>query len=185
MKTVMRPRIRGRIRRGLMVDTRSKITETVLHESARYTITVKRTTILHRLGLKPSHVVITISPIVLGTLLKIARELSNFSFAGAEVLSQKDGTVDFLELGIKNIIQNNDKLVNVIALAITNTDAEPPKKLVKFLRENLSPADGREILSLIVDKMDVMDFLACTVLATRTMITKTGKKQISGDSSEA
>jgi len=166
-------------------DTRSKIAGTVLQEAVQYTITVKHTNILHRLGLRPSRVVIEIKPIVLGTLLRIARELDNFSFAGSEVLSQKDGTVDFLELGIKNIIQNNDKLVNVIALAVTNAEAEPSKKFMKFLRENLSPAEGREILSIIVDKMNVMDFLACTVLATRTVITKAEKNQTSGDSSAA
>ena len=164
-----------------------KMADTVLQEAVEYAVTVKRPNLWQKLSKARRVRILRIQPITLGALLKIARVMMDFLFVDSEAFTQQSGTVDFLEIGMKNIAQNGDKLVRVIAHAVTNTEDDPPKELTRFLSNNLTPVEGRELLSLIVDKMNVMDFLACTVLATRTMIVKTGTtgQQTSGDSSAA
>ena len=134
--------------------------------------------LLQRLKILPIEKIFIIKPIRLGTLLKIAKILETIEPESLEVLKNEKADGIF-GVGIKSIIENKDKIVLIVAHAIDRKKAKPPRSLIKFLDENLTPKELFKILTLVIRQMDVTDFLACMVSATQKMnlLTETKKKK--------
>ena len=133
------------------------IAEAILQEGVDFNVTVANRNILHKLKILRSERKFVIFPICLGTLLKISKLLMD-----VKVNAQRDGLTDakFIQMGIESIVENKDRMIDIIAYAIHNKETEPPKSLVRYLNRNLNSKEALSILSVVIKQMDIQDFLA-------------------------
>lgn len=151
------------------------IMRTLLQEGVDFEVTVKNKTFLHRFKLAPISRKFIVYPINLGTLLIISKVIMTMTEINA--LDNED----LFAVGIRNIMENKDKMVEVIALAIlnrkTNTAVTKLKKwwLVRYLDNNLDPRELLQLVNLVIAQMDVTDFLASFVSIKRLNLTEARK----------
>ena len=161
--------------------------DSILEKGVDFTITIQNKSILNKLHLAPTERKFVIYPIKMGALLKISKillDLDTEELVGA--MKNEGEKVNILDLGAKNIIENKDKLVKMIAYGIVNSEKEPSKKLIKFLNDNLTAKEGLRLMTLVVQQMDVSPFLASLVSIKGMNLLQTKKKETTpGESSEA
>lgn len=156
--------------------------DSILEKGVDFTITIQNKSILNKLNLTPSKRKFVIYPIKMGTLLKISKillDLDTDELIG--VIKNEGKRINFLDLGAKNIIKNKDKLVQMIAYGIVNSEKEPSKSLIRFLNENLTAKEGLKLMTLIVQQMDVNPFLASLVSIKGMNLLQTKKKETPGE----
>ena len=85
-----------------------------------------------------------------------------------------------MDLGAKNIVENKDKLIKMIAYGIVNSEKEPPKSLIRFLNENLTAKEGLKIMTLVIQQMDVSPFLASLASIKGMNLLRKNKETIPG-----
>ena len=115
-----------------------------------------------------------IFPVKLGTLFQMSKIIMTMKPVDA-----KD-TDDLFAIGIQNIIENKDKILEIIALAIFNQ--KNPNKLKKwylkrYLNDNLTTEELRNLINLVISQMDVTDFLASSVSIKRINLIETAKQE--------
>jgi len=143
---------------------RQDAVDSILEKGVDFTITITHKNILHKLNLAPIERKFVIYPIKMGASLKISKILLDLDTGElAEAMENKGEKVNILDLGAKNIVENKDKLIKMIAYGITNCEKEPSKKLIKFLNDNLTTKEGLKLTTLVVQQMDVSPFLASLV----------------------
>ena len=138
--------------------------DSILEKGVDFTITIQNKSILNKLHLAPTERKFVIYPIKMGALLKISKillDLDTEELVGA--MKNEGEKVNILDLGAKNIIENKDKLIKMIAYGIVNSEKEPPKRLIKFLNDNLTAKEGLKLMTLVIQQMDVSPFLASLV----------------------
>lgn len=156
--------------------------DSILEKGVDFTIKIQNKNILHEYNLIPSERKFIIYPIKMGTLLKISKillDLNTDELVGA--MKDENKEINLLDLGAKNIIENKDKLIKMIAYGIVNSEKEPPKKLIRFLNENLTAKEGLKLMTLIVQQMDVNPFLASLVSIKGMNLLQTKKKATPGE----
>lgn len=153
--------------------------DSILEKGVDFTITVQNKNILNKLNLTPSERKFVIYPIKMGTLLKISKillDLDTDELVGA--MKDEDKEINLFDLGVKNIVENKDKMIKMIAYGIVNSEKEPSKNLIKFLNENLTAKEGLKLMTVIVRQMDVNPFLASLVSIKGMNLLQTKKKEI-------
>lgn len=115
-----------------------------------------------------------IFPVKLGTLFQMSKIIMTMKPVDA-----KD-TDDLFAIGIQNIIENKDKILEIIALAIFNQ--KNPNKfkkwyLKRYLNDNLTTEELRNLINLVISQMDVTDFLASSVSIKRINLIETAKQE--------
>jgi len=161
---------------------RQNAIDSILEKGVDFTITIQNKNILHKLNLIPAERKFVIFPIKMGTLLKISKillDLDTDELVG--VMKNEDKEINLLDLGAKNIIENKDKMIKMIAYGIVNSEKEPSKNLIKFLNENLTAKEGLKLMTLIVQQMDVNPFLASLVSIKGMNLLQTKKKATPGE----
>lgn len=156
--------------------------DSILEKGVDFTITIQNKNILNKLNLTPSKRKFVIFPIKMGTLLKISKillDLDTDELVGA--MKNEDKEINLLDLGAKNIIENKDKMIKMIAYGIVNSEKEPSKNLIKFLNENLTAKEGLKLMTVIVQQMDVNPFLASLVSIKGMNLLQTKKKETPGE----
>ena len=160
-------------------EVRQDTIDSILEKGVDFTITIQKKNILHKLNLAPTERKFVIYPIKMGALLKISKillDLDTEELVGAVKNEGKE--VNILDLGAKNIVENKDKLILMIAYGITNCEKEPSKSLIRFLNENLTAKEGLRLMTLVVQQMDVSPFLASLVSIKGMNLLQTKKKAI-------
>lgn len=94
-----------------------------------------------------------ITPIVFGNLLRISNLLLTI-----DPQKRKDGQ-GFLDISYKLIAAHADTLVEILAIAIQNTKQDPSPQLMTLLRHNLTPKEMITLLGMILEKMDLKNFI--------------------------
>jgi len=161
---------------------RQNAVDSILEEGVDFTITIQNKNIFHKLSLIPSERKFVIYPIKMGTLLKISKillDLDTDELVGA--MKNEGKEINLLDLGAKNIIENKDKMIKMIAYGIVNSEKEPSKRLIKFLNENLTAKEGLKLMTVIVQQMDVNPFLASLVSIKGMNLLQTKKKVTPGE----
>jgi len=142
-------------------QVRQDAISTILQKGVDFTITSQKKNLLNKLHLKPLERKFVIYPINMGTMLKISEILLDLNADElTDAMNNKEKKVNIMDLGARNIIENKDKLVKMIAYGITNNEKEPPKSLIKFLNDNLTAKEGLRLMTLVIQQMDVSPFLA-------------------------
>jgi len=138
--------------------------DSILEKGVDFTITIQNKNIFNKLHLISPERKFVIYPIKMGTLLKISEILLDLNTDElVEAMKNEDKEINLLDLGAKNIIENKDKLIKMIAYGIINSEKEPSKKLIKFLNKNLTTKEGLKLMTVIIQQMDVNPFLASLV----------------------
>jgi len=156
--------------------------DSILEKGVDFTIKIQNKNVFHKLQLNPSERKFVIYPIKMGTLLKISEillDLNTDELVGA--MKNEDKEINLLDLGAKNIIENKDKLIKMIAYGIVNSEKEPPKRLIRFLNENLTAKEGLKLMTVVVQQMDVNPFLASLVSIKGMNLLQTKKKETPGE----
>lgn len=138
-----------------------RVIEALKRDGVDFKITVKKPNILHKLKILRKEKSFIIFPICLGTLFRISRVLNDGN--GVIDLSPQMTDGDFIKLAIKNVVENKDRMIQVVALAIRNNNKPVPRGLLRFLDKNLTAKEVLRLLTLVVQMMDTQDFLACMV----------------------
>ena len=145
-------------------EIRQDAIDSILEKGVDFTITIQTKGILNKLHLAPTERKFVIYPIKMGALLKISKILLDLDTEELVGVMKNEGKeVNILDLGAKNIVENKDKLIKMIAYGITNSEKEPSKSLIKFLNDNLTAKEGLKLMTLVVQQMDVSPFLASLV----------------------
>ena len=161
---------------------RQNAIDSILEKGVDFTITIQKKGILNKLNLLPTEKKFVIYPIKMGTLLKISEillDLDTDELVGA--MKDENKEINLLDLGAKNIVENKDKLIKMIAYGIVNSEREPPQSLIRFLNENLTAKEGLKLMTLIVQQMDVNPFLASLVSIKGMNLLRTKKKETPGE----
>ena len=117
-----------------------------------------------------------IYPVNLGTLYNISKII--LTMKNIEALDNQD----LFAVGVQNIIENKDKMIEVVALGILNRKIVTPwsrlKKwlLCRFLDNNLTSNELLKILQLVIVQMDVTDFLASSASVKRLNLVEVAKE---------
>jgi hypothetical protein len=159
-------------------EIRQNAIDSILEKGVDFTITIQNKNILHKLNLSPTERKFIIYPIKMGALLKISKILLDLDTEELSGVMKNEGReVNLLDLGAKNIVENKDKLILMIAYGITNCEKEPPKSLIRFLNENLTAKEGLKLMTLVVQQMDVSPFLASLVSIKGMNLLQTKEKE--------
>lgn len=97
-----------------------------------------------------------IRPLTLGSLIRISKIILDID---PDILKQDS----VLQAVYKIADQHARQLARVVAIAFTNTKAEPPESLVDFIEDNISVKQLREVIQVIIIKMDVTSFISSIV----------------------
>lgn len=116
-----------------------------------------------------------IYPINLGTLFNI----SNIIVTMGDI-ALPDG--DVFSVGIKNIIDNKDKMIEIVALAILNKKQSiwtrfRKRLLVRYINRNMTAKELLKLIQLVIVQMDVTDFLASFVSIKRLNLVEAKSKE--------
>lgn len=157
--------------------------DSILEKGVDFTITIQTKGILNKLHLAPTERKFIIYPIKMGALLKISKIMLGLDTEELIGVMKSEGEgINILDLGVKNIVENKDKLILMIAYGITNCEKEPSKKLIKFLNDNLTTKEGLKLMNLVVQQMNVSPFLASLVSIKGMNLLASEKETIPGES---
>ena len=159
--------------------------DSILEKGVDFTITVQNKSIFNKLRLAPIKRTFVIYPINMGTMFKISEILLDLDTEELLGVMKDNGNdkgkdVNILDLGAKNIIENKDKLIKMIAYGIVNSEKEPSKSLIRFLNENLTAKEGLKIMNLVIRQMDVSPFLASLASIKGMNLLQKNKETIPG-----
>lgn len=144
-------------------ETLQKVGEAILQEPIRFEIDVIPQNFIERKlqdwGIRPRTKVYSIRPIVLGNLIRISKIISKI-----DVSALKEGNL--LEGNYKIMEKDGEGLARIVAIAISNTKAGPPERLVKFLLWNFTSAELAGIVLLVLRQMGLQNFMN-TIISIR------------------
>ena len=162
-----------------------EVIRTILQDGVDFEVTSNRKSLFRR---RPINRKFIIYPIKLGTLFNISKIILTM-----KELQQTNK--DFFSAGIDSIVENKDKMLEVMALAIINRKISTPWQrirkwcLKRYLDKNLDAREMFKVIHLTIMQMDVTDFLASFVsIKSMNLVEAIGKKPDSstiGKSSEA
>jgi hypothetical protein len=151
-----------------------RVPKTVLQEGVDIEVTVASPRWYHRLGIVPKTRTYTIRPSTPGTLIRISEILLGIDY---ETIKEP-----------ADALKHIDDLVTVAALAIENRNGNPPKTLIRYLRDNLNMSELLHLSQIVVEQMRVDDFFVSMGLMRSMNILKPEKRATpptSGKPSEA
>lgn len=115
-------------------------------------------------------------PIKLGTLFNISKIILTM-----KEIELTEG--DVFAIGVKNIAENKDKMIDVVALAILNRRLSTwfrykKWRLIRYLDQNLTAQELLRLVQLVIMQMDVTNFLASFVSVKRmNLVAEASKKE--------
>lgn len=94
----------------------------------------------------------------LGTMIKISRELIAINLDEFE-------REKILESSYKLVLDHGRRVAFIIAAAIVNEEADPPRSLVNFILNNLTSAELKRLFDIVILKLDTAAFLTSIIMA--------------------
>lgn len=143
--------------KALEKDVHKFAADTILQEGIDFIVEVEKQNWLHRVGILPKEKKYIIKPLVAGTLIRISKIMVDMKF------TEKISKEDFMTVGIELMSDNINPLVEIIAYAVTNSESKPSKKLLRFLRANITMVEILDLLSLVIKQMNVAPFMSSII----------------------
>lgn len=172
----------------LEIEGKKRVVDAILESGVDFTVRVDHPNLLHKLGILKKKRIFKIFPIKLGAVLKISRILVDLEQEAFLLEGEGDEAIirnaDLIQTGLRSIVKNHEKLLQVISIAIMNSDQDPPKSLIRFLNRNMTTGSALQLLNLVIRQMSIDDFLACMV-SVKGMNLMGTRKSTSGGSLEA
>ena len=132
---------------------RKDVANAILQEGVDFHIDYNNPNILRRKGLLPKSKKYVLKPLVMGTLIRISEIMVDMEFT-EKVTNEK-----FTEQGIQMMAEHTEKLIEIIALAIKNTEDKPSWQLKRLIRKNATVTDLLSLITVVVSQMDVGNFM--------------------------
>lgn len=152
-----------------MEETKKKIAETIFQKPTLITVPVIKPTLFEKLhGIKERK--FEIAPAPLATMIKISNILLN-------VTVDKDFNVDIMNSGLKIVSANGEDMARIIALAVTSSRIEPPASLVRFFVNNLTSKKLNELLAIVVEKLDLVNFIISIISIKKASLLEMNPKE--------
>ncbi len=153
------------------------VVETIEENPISFDITIAPQTAFHKwlqkLKLKPVKKSFVLKPVVMGNMLRISKLALSIN---PDELKRDHG---FADVAYQLIGQHSETLLEIIAIAIQNNRQKPSAALIKLLRENLSAAEVSKLISMVLMKLDLKNFII-SIISTRGLnILETGEKKTS------
>jgi len=137
--------------------------------------------LLQKWGILPKTKSFQLKPAVLGTLIKISGVLVSIDFV---IPDGKDEHGNLLKANYDAIIKHGKSMATVVALAIENCNKEASPRLVKFIIRNFTTQEMFGVLSLVINKMDLQNFMS-SIISIKGMNVLETKKNVSAASAES
>jgi hypothetical protein len=125
--------------------------------------------LLVKLKLRQEKRVFQIKPLVLGSLIRISERLLSIDkkMLTRERLEDKQ---QFLSLNFELMQRHARQVAEIVAIAVTNQKSEPPAALVNFFLYQLTAKELMQVFSVVVQQMNVSDFISCIISISGTNI---------------
>lgn len=160
---------------GMDKEVKQDIVDTILEEGVDFAISVSYPNLLHKLKILPMTKKFIIYPFRLGKLMRVAKILAEIDPEQLEMMRDKEEKSS-LQKWLHIIVDNKDRLVEVIALALSGRRTKPSNSLIKFLNNNLTSKELFKILILVIRQMDITSFLASMVSVAGLDLIETQKE---------
>jgi hypothetical protein len=150
-----------------------EIVRTILQDGVDFEITSNRKSLFSR---KPVSRKFIVYPIKLGVLFYISKIILSM-----KEMEPADGE-NLFAAGIKNITENKDKMIEIVALGIVNQRLSlwtrlRKWRLARYIDKNLSAQELLRLVKLVIMQMDVTNFLASFVSVKRLNLMEATKKK--------
>ena len=129
-------------------------------------------------GISPKKRALTITPIVMGNLIRISKLLVDIDMTIYDMNN-------LLESNYKAISQYGDSVVKIVAIAVHNGRSEPPKSLEHFIRDNFSSQELLAVLGIVVKQMNVSSFMSSIISLKGFSVLESGRKSEMSPASSA
>lgn len=149
------------------IPTLQNATDTVIDKPVSITVDIANCSrllkLLQRCRLYPKQKIFLLTPIYLGTLIKISKILLSIEF---KVPEGENKAASLLEANYAAIQNHAGSMAEIVALAIQNNSKEVDKALVKFVVNNFTSKEMLGVLAMVLDKMDLTNFMR-TIISIR------------------
>lgn len=108
-----------------------------------------------------------IKPLVAVQLIKISKIIVDI-----KAIDQDFFTGNYQAKGMSVIMENQMKLIDIIAIALTNPRNTPTDKFKDFLANNLTSVEILQLVSLVLRQLDIVPFLTSIMLVTNMSLVK-------------
>ena len=154
--------------------------DAILEQPIKITIHVDNPTWKHKLRFVPKSQTFILKPLVCGSILRISKIIESMEL-------EREGFNDkvLMEVGVDQVVRNMDKMIEVVAIAMMNSETRPSKSLMRYLMENTKPSEIFNIVRIIIKQMDVMGFMTSIILIKGMSLFKAEEIIASGEQSEA
>ncbi|MEZ2446126.1 hypothetical protein AB6805_30635 [Chitinophaga sp. RCC_12] len=152
-----------------MIDEKeilSASADSLLDNSVQFEVDVMNPKWWERIAIKfgwlPAKKTFNIRPTTLGNMIRISKLLLSIN---VDSYRQSGSPLD---ASYQVYDAHGRVLAEVIATAISNSKRGPTNKLVDFIQDNLSAAELLSLVSIVLKKLDVMNFMT-TIISIRGM----------------
>ena len=142
--------------------------DTLLQEGIDFFVDVDRPGLLRRIGIRPKVYKFVLYPIYLGTLERISQIMVDMEFA------EKVTKENFQEVGIETMATHTDDLLDIVSIAIYNTEGKPNKRIKMILKRYTTPTELLALLTYVVAQMDVQGFMKSIISVKGMSLIKEG-----------
>ena len=120
-----------------------------------------------------------IKPLVFAQLVNISKIIVDIKELDNTIL-----TGNYRAKGMHVVSDNQMRLVEIVAIALTNSRKKPSKKFERFLANNLTSSEILQLINLVLRQLDIVPFLTSIMLVTNMSLIKPEEKIASGEQSE-
>lgn len=110
-------------------------------------------------------------PICLGALIKISKLIMS-------ITKDKDAEKDFTVHMYTMVVDHTETMIRIIAIALMNSKADPPEKLLELIEREFTAKDLSNAISVIHEKMNTKSFLI-SIISVRGLNVLVTKKEMS------
>jgi hypothetical protein len=146
-------------------ETLEQVSDVTLDKTLTITVDVQAQSwyrrLLQKWGILPKKRVFELKPAYLGTLVRISRILLSIDLK--RFGAKEDQTSHLLEMNYQAIVNHSGHLAEIVALAISNKDKEPPASLVSFIIRNFTTQEMLGVLGLVLKQMDLTSFMSSII----------------------
>lgn len=135
----------------------SQSADTILNRPITFDVDILHPSYLQKVRKKTKRT-FEIKPATLGTMIKISKELLEVDLAGFN-------KENLLEANYVLITGHAHRMARVVSFAVVNNKADPPDSLISFFENNLTSKDLSNLVSIIINQMDVINFMKSIISA--------------------
>lgn len=110
------------------------------------------------IGMRPKKRVFEIRDATLRTMIRCSKLLLDVS------ADEIDGDAKFLETAYQSVVDDGERMAHIVASAFHNQKSPVPESLIDFVLDNFSSPELKSVFTLVVDKLNLLDFISTIAL---------------------